>query len=64
MARTSTFPLVDRILDGQLRQRLNEWRSAGDSFETMAFRLRDLGFAVSASTVRRWCEQELDEVAS
>ncbi len=56
MPRTSsTFPLANRICDGQLAVLLRRWREAGDSFETIARRLdSERGVAVSSTTVYRW----------
>jgi len=50
-----TFPLVDRILDGQLAERLTEWRAAGDSYASIVYKLRsEHDVTVSIETVRRW----------
>lgn len=58
MARTDTYPLVDRIVDGGLQAFLAAARSAGESFETIAFRLRsEHDITVSAETVRKWCDR-------
>jgi hypothetical protein len=55
MPATNTFPLVDRILDGRLTQRLTEWRAEGLSFTAIALRLHDdHGIDVTHETVRRW----------
>lgn len=57
VANRSTYPLVDRLFDGQLQERLDEWREAGHSFETIARLIHDeVGHEVSGSTVRRWIE--------
>lgn len=58
MARSSTFPLVDRILDGQLADLLTTWRGEGATFQDIAYRLRaDHDIKVSIATVQRWVEQ-------
>ena len=55
MAGRSSFHLVDRILDGQLAEFLNEARANGQSFETIA---RDLytqfDIEISSHAIRRW----------
>lgn len=59
MANRSTYPLVDRLMDASLGERLKTWRAEGLSFETIADLIRDEAqVTVSASTVRRWCEGE------
>ena len=59
MANRSTFPLVDRLITGDLAKRLADWRADGQSFESIADLIRDEAqVTVSASTVRRWCEGE------
>lgn len=67
MAATDTFPLVDRIIPGGLPKFLTEARAAGDSFETIAYRLRsEHDVTVGADTVRRWCTRvsEAEAVAA
>ena len=60
MANRSTFPLVDRLIGGDLAARLEGWRKDDLSFESIADLIRDEAeVTVSASTVRRWCEDEL-----
>jgi len=55
MARTGTYPVYDRLLDGQLGPTLLAWRDEGISVEDMAFRLRsEHAIKVSVSTVHRW----------
>lgn len=55
MAQGTTFPLVDRILDGTLAERLEAWRSEGMTFEDIAFQLRsEYDVKVSVATVCRW----------
>jgi len=62
MARTSTFLLYDRILDGKLAPLLLRWRAEGLSNTEMAFRLREQeqDIKVDPQTVRRWLRR-LDE---
>lgn len=56
MPPTDTFPLADRLVPGGLVAFLNAARDAGDSFETIAFRLRsEHQIQVSAETARKWC---------
>lgn len=53
--RPSTFPLVDRILDGHLEQFLTEHRARGLSYEAIARELyKQFDIDVSAKAVRRW----------
>ncbi len=55
MARTSTYPLVDRLLGGTLTEKLTAWDADGDKPEEIAYRLRsEYDVALSSSTVRRW----------
>lgn len=52
----STFPLFDRLFDGTLAERLQEWRDEDQSHETIARLIRDeKGVTASMTTVRRWC---------
>lgn len=68
VARTATFPLIDRLLGGTLEAHLREQREGGESFATIARGLllnHDL--VVSTDTVRRWCMElgiEKPEAAS
>lgn len=56
VARTDTFPLVDRLVPGGLAEYLTAARRDSDSFEDIAFHLRrDHDIKVSGETVRRWC---------
>lgn len=71
MAATDTFPLVDRLIPGGLPKFLLEARAAGESFETIAFRLRsEHDVTVGSETVRRWFPRaeaaiaEAEEVAA
>lgn len=59
MARTTVRDLTDRILGGRLDQWLTEQRAADQSFAEIAYRLRtDHDIAVSAETVRTWCDPD------
>lgn len=50
-----TYPLVDRILDGQLDEYLAQKRAEGMSFRAISLDLRDrYGVNVSDETVRCW----------
>lgn len=69
MANRSTFPLVDRLLEGTLADTLIAWDDEDVKPEEMAFRLRsEHGVRLSSSTVRRWVEKakagELPEEAA
>lgn len=56
MAPTDTFPLVDRLVPGGLTEYLTAARCSGDSFETIAYRLRaEHDIPVSSETARKWC---------
>lgn len=56
MARTATYPLIDRLLEGTLEARLREQREGGDSFADMSRSLLlDHALVVSTDTIRRWC---------
>jgi intein-encoded DNA endonuclease-like protein len=53
------YPLVDRLFNGQLDERLREWRGAGQSYDEIVFRLRtEHDINVSSETVRRWVNGE------
>jgi hypothetical protein len=55
MARTGTYPIYDRLLDGQLGALLLKWKAEGGTVEDAAFRLRsEHDIKVSVSTVHRW----------
>lgn len=64
MARTSTLDLYDRLLAGQMRVLLRQWRDEGLSLDEMAYRLRDLDVTASRSTVGRWLKVLDAEVAA
>lgn len=54
--RNPVFPLLDRILDGQLEDMLRSWRSEGETYAEIAFLLRtEHDVKVSTSMVLRWC---------
>lgn len=56
MARTATYPLIDRLLGGTLEARLRDQRGQGESFATIARNLLlEDELVVSTDTVRRWC---------
>ena len=56
MARTDTFPLVDRLVPGGLTEYLTAAKAEGHSAETIAYRLRtEHDITVSAETARKWC---------
>ncbi len=57
MARQPTFPLYDRLLDGQLGSLLLGWRAEGVPITEMTFRLRERDVRVAPETVRRWLRQ-------
>lgn len=55
MGRSSTYPLVDRILDGRLAEILTAWNDEDLSLLEMTFRLRtEHDIRVSVATVQRW----------
>lgn len=55
MARTSTYPLVDRALGGRLDTLLSQWQADKVPLSEMSFKLRtEHGIKVSASTLGRW----------
>ena len=65
MASTDTYPLVDRIVPGGLPPFLAAARERGESFETIAYRLRnEHGIAVTSETIRKWCGRAEAEAAS
>jgi len=63
MASTSsgTYTLIDRLLDGQLADKLRAWRNEDPrpSYDQISDRLKAEGFDVSRETVGRWC-RDLD----
>lgn len=59
---TPIFPLVDRILGGNLAKELSERRERGDSLITIVHWLRDEhGITVSVETVRKWVAEHTGE---
>lgn len=57
MARTPTFHLYDRLMNGRLADTILAWQAEGVTFDEIAFRLRAEGVVVSRETVRRWFKQ-------
>lgn len=56
VARTATYPLIDRLLGGTLEARLREQREGGASFADISRHLfTEHDLTVSIDTVRRWC---------
>lgn len=52
------FPLVDRLLDGSLADKLAAWRADGLSYFEISNRLRvEHDVQITPDTVRRWCQQ-------
>lgn len=55
---TPLLPLVERILEGQLRETLQEHRTAGLTYEAISRRfLADHDIDVTGETVRNWCNK-------
>lgn len=63
MARSSTFDLFDRILEGKLPSLLEQWRADGVSVTDMSFKLREYDVKVAPETVRRWLKRMDDTEA-
>lgn len=58
MARNDTFPLIDRLVPGGLKEFLSTARGEGESCESIAYTLRhDHDIVVSTETVRKWCHR-------
>ena len=56
MPPASTFHLYDRIVGGDLTERLAAWRSEGISYAEIVHQLRtEHDVKVSAATIHRWC---------
>jgi len=55
MGRTDLYPIVDKALDGGLKDYLTARRTAGESYDEIARQLHGEGIAVSGETVRKWC---------
>jgi len=56
VARSSSLPLVDRILDGRLTQEMTERRANGDSYNAIARWLAvEHDLEPTGETVRQWC---------
>ncbi|MEM9611137.1 MAG: hypothetical protein AAGA99_27265 [Actinomycetota bacterium] len=61
MPRTSRLHLVDRLLDGGLRKFIVERHEAGESYDSIAWALRDEhDVEVTGETLRVW-RRQLDE---
>jgi len=61
---TPIRPLVDRILEGKLTDRLTQWRDEGLSYDAIARRLdADHDIGVTAETVRKWCIEPTEATA-
>ena len=55
MARTSSQPLVDRLLQGRLEQELKDRRAAGDSYAAIArWFAAEHDLEITPETVRQW----------
>lgn len=53
---TDTFPLADRLVPEGLAKFLAEARNAGESYETIAARLRaEHDIPATSETARKWC---------
>lgn len=52
-----TAEMADRLLDGQLAERLTEYREAGVSFPAIARLLEKHGINVSDETIRAWAKR-------
>lgn len=56
MPLPTTFHLYDRIVGGDLADRLTAWRAEGLSLAEITYRLRaEHDVKVSTTTVHRWC---------
>lgn len=55
VAQRPTFPLYDRLVHGDLKTILTDYRLSGESFVEIAAKLQDEGIDVSSTTVYRWC---------
>jgi hypothetical protein len=58
---TSLFRMADRMLNGRLREFVQESRRAGKPWRDIAAELRDQGADVSHETLRSWFPDEADE---
>jgi hypothetical protein len=57
MARTSIYPLADRLVGGDLADRLKAWRAEGRSYAWIVATLdREFAITVTRDTVTRWCK--------
>jgi hypothetical protein len=65
MARPSTIPLVDRILNGGLADFIGDARTDGRSYERIAKMLHEEhDIDVTGETVRKWHAELTAEAAS
>lgn len=56
MGSASIRPFVDKLMDGQLADRLAAWRAEGLSYNAIAGKLDEVvDYRVTAETVRMWC---------
>lgn len=56
MARSSSISLVDRILEGRLRDELTTRRATGESYGTICrWLFVDHEIDLTAETIRQWC---------
>lgn len=55
MTRQSRYDLANLALGGTLARILAEARARNDSYNDIAYSLRDQGIVVSGETVRQWC---------
>lgn len=64
MARTSSFALVDRLLEGTLADTLTDMRNRGMSYDGIARALdKQFDIELSGATVRRWLNRLEQPVA-
>lgn len=54
MARPSGYPYANLLVSGRLTELLDQWRTEGLSYNTIAWRLREYGVVVTGETVRVW----------
>ncbi len=57
MARQPVRELVDRLLEGQLDERLNEWRTLGLNADAVTAEFQRLNIPISRETVRIWLKE-------
>ena len=62
MPAPSQVDLVDRLLDGQLFQKLDAWQQEGLSLRQIAHRLHhEHGITITTSTLSRWLNKRAAE---